>query len=74
LILAPCIIEYVENVQLNALNYILLCFSYDGSYMFRKKKCHHQGATVFHSEPHQRQYGRRQVIGRMAEPTYRRAM
>jgi hypothetical protein len=28
---------------------------------------------MFLSDPLQRQYGRRQVIGRMTEPTYRRA-
>jgi hypothetical protein len=34
--LIPCILEYVENNQQNALNSILICFSfYDGSYMFR---------------------------------------
>jgi hypothetical protein len=29
---------------------------------------------MFLSEPLQRQYGRRQVIGHMTEPTYRRAI
>jgi hypothetical protein len=33
-ILIPCILEYVENNQQNALNSILLF--YDGSYMFRQ--------------------------------------
>jgi hypothetical protein len=28
--------RYVEITQQNALNYILLYFSYDGSYMFRQ--------------------------------------
>jgi hypothetical protein len=36
-ILIPCILEYVESNQQNALNSILLYFSfYDGSYMFRQ--------------------------------------
>jgi hypothetical protein len=38
------------------------------------KQCHPQGATIFLSEPLHRQYGRRQVTGHMAEPTYRRAI
>jgi hypothetical protein len=38
------------------------------------KQYHPQGATMFLSEPLQRQYGRRQVIGHMTEPTYRRAI
>jgi hypothetical protein len=29
---------------------------------------------MFHSEPLQRQYGRRQVTGHMTESTYRRAV
>jgi hypothetical protein len=37
LIVIPCIHEYVENNQQNALNSILLYFAfYDGSYMFRR--------------------------------------
>jgi hypothetical protein len=36
------------------------------------KQCHTQGATMLLSEPLQRQYGRRQVTGRMTEPTNRR--
>jgi hypothetical protein len=37
LILTPCIIDYVETNQLNALKlYISLFFIYDGSYMFRQ--------------------------------------
>jgi hypothetical protein len=36
------------------------------------KQCHPQGATMFLSEPLQRQYGRRQVTGHMTERTYRR--
>jgi hypothetical protein len=35
-ILIPCTIEYAEINQQNALNYILLYFSYDGSFMFRQ--------------------------------------
>jgi hypothetical protein len=35
-VLIPCIIEYVENDQQNALNYIPLFISCDGSYMFRQ--------------------------------------
>jgi hypothetical protein len=63
-----------KNKQ-NALNSILLYFLfYDDSYMFRQKKCHPQGATMFLSEPLQRQYGRRQVIRRETEPTYRHAI
>jgi hypothetical protein len=36
------------------------------------KQCHPQGATMFLSEPLQRQYGSRHVTGRITEPTYRR--
>jgi hypothetical protein len=36
LVLIPCIIEYVENDQQNALNYILLFILCDGPYMFRQ--------------------------------------
>src|SRR5215468_2922200 len=34
------------------------------------KQCHPQGATMFLSEPLQRQYGRRQVIGHTYDGTY----
>jgi hypothetical protein len=74
-ILIPCILEYVENNQQNALNYILLYFSFlQWPLRVSAKHCHPQGATMFLSEPLERQYGRRQVIGRMTEPTYRRAI
>jgi hypothetical protein len=36
LVRIPCIIEYVENDQQNALSCILLFISCDGSYMFRQ--------------------------------------
>jgi hypothetical protein len=32
------------------------------------KQCHHQGESMFHSEPLQHQYGGRQVMVRMVEP------
>jgi hypothetical protein len=38
------------------------------------KQRQRQGATTFHSEPFQRQYGRGHVIGRVTERTYRRAI
>jgi hypothetical protein len=37
-------------------------------------QCYHQRETAFLSDPLQRQYGRRQVMERMVEPAYRRAM
>jgi hypothetical protein len=74
LILIPCILECIEITQQNALSSILLYFSfYDGSYMFR------QNDAILRKQlcsflSLQRQYGSRQVIGRMTEPTYRRAI
>jgi hypothetical protein len=47
LVLITCIIEYVENDQQNALNYILLIISCGGSYMFRQQLCHLQRAATF---------------------------
>jgi hypothetical protein len=74
LTLIPCIVEYVENNEQNALNSILLYFFTMAPTCFGKKKCRPQGANLFLSEPLQRQNGKRQVIGRMTGPTYRRVM
>jgi hypothetical protein len=63
LILIPCILEYVENNQQNALNSILPYFLFSRWLLHvSAKQCHPQGATMFLSEPLQRQYGRRQII------------
>jgi hypothetical protein len=63
--------EYVENNQQNTLNSILIYFSFlQWLLHVSAKQFHPQGATVFLSEPLQRQYGRRQVRGRMTEPMY----
>jgi hypothetical protein len=70
----PCIIDYIEINQLNALNYILPYFLLRWLLHVSAKQCHPQGATIFLSEPLQHQYGRRQVIGHMTGPTYRRAV
>jgi hypothetical protein len=50
-ILIPCIIDYVEINQLNALNYILLHFLLQWLLHVSAKQCHPQGATMFLSEP-----------------------
>jgi hypothetical protein len=60
LILVPCIIDYVETNQLNALK---LYTSLRWLLHVSAKQCHPQGATIFLTEPLQRQYGRRQFIG-----------
>jgi hypothetical protein len=49
----------VENNQQNARNSILLYFSFLRWLLHvSTKHCHSQGATMFLSEPLQRQYGR----------------
>jgi hypothetical protein len=58
----PCIIEYVENDQQNALNYILLYILCDGCYMFWQQLCHLQGAAKFLLSYLDVNLGRRQVI------------
>jgi hypothetical protein len=68
LILIPCIIDYVEINQLNALNYILISFLRWLLHV-SAKQYHPQGATMFLSETFQRQYGRRQIIGLMTVHT-----
>jgi hypothetical protein len=55
-------------------NYISLYFFSQWLLHVSAKQCHPQGATIFLSEPLQRQYGRRQVIGHMTEHTHRRAI
>jgi hypothetical protein len=76
LILIPCIIDYVEINQLNALKLYTSLFYFILQWLLHvsAKQCHPQRATIFISEPFQRQYGRRQVTGHMTEPTYRRAI
>jgi hypothetical protein len=51
----------VEINQLNAMSYILLYFSFTMAPTCFGKQCNLLGATMFLSEPLQRQYGRRQV-------------
>jgi hypothetical protein len=54
--------DHVENNQQNALNSILLYVSFLRWLLHvSAKQCRSQGATMFLSEPRQRQYGRRQV-------------
>jgi hypothetical protein len=65
---------YLEINQLNAPNCILLYFSFTMVPTCFGKKRHPQGATMFLSEPLQRQYGWRQVTGHMTEPTSRAAI
>jgi hypothetical protein len=48
-------------------NFISLYFFSQWLLHVSAKQCHPQGATIFLSEPLPRQYGRRQVIGRMME-------
>jgi hypothetical protein len=74
-ILIPCILEYVENIQQNALNSILLYFSfYNGPYMFRQNiAVLGEQLCSFLSHFNINMVGDRQVIGRMTETTYRRA-
>jgi hypothetical protein len=60
--------KYVDNNQQNALNPILLYFFLRWLLHVSTKQCHSQGATTFLSEPLQRQFGRRQVTVRVAEP------
>jgi hypothetical protein len=55
-------------------NYLSLYFFSQWLLHVSAKQCHPQGANMFLSEPLPRQYGRRQVIGHMTEPTYRRAI
>jgi hypothetical protein len=68
LILVPCILAYVEINHQNSLNTPFFFFLRWLLHV-SAKQCHPQGATMFLSEPHQRQYGTIQVIGRMTEPT-----
>jgi hypothetical protein len=72
LIFIPCIIDYVEINQSNALNFILPYFSFTMAPTCFGKTMPSSGSHFFLSEPLQRQYGSRQVIGHMTEPTYRR--
>jgi hypothetical protein len=70
LILIPCILELT-----NKMHWVLYFFIFLLRWLLHvsAKRCHSQGATMFLSEPLQRQYGRKQVIGHMTEPTYRRS-
>jgi hypothetical protein len=74
LILIPCIIDYVEINQPNALKLYISLFFSQWLLHVSAKQCHPQGATIFLFEPLPRQYGRRQVTGHMTEPTHRRSI
>jgi hypothetical protein len=66
--------DFVEINQPNALKLCISLFFLTMAPTVSAKQCHPQGVAIFLSEPLSRQYGRRQVIGHMTEPTHRRAI
>jgi hypothetical protein len=73
-ILIPWIINYVDIKQPNALKLYISLFFSQWLLHVSVKQCHPQGVTIFLSEPLPRQYGTRQILGHMTEPTHQRAI
>jgi hypothetical protein len=67
-------IVYRITKKKNALNSTLYFSFFRWLLHVSAKQCHPQEATTFLSESLQRQYDRRQVIGRMTGPTYQLAI
>jgi hypothetical protein len=72
-ILIPCIIDYAETNQLNALKLYTSLFTYTMAPTCFDKTMPSSGSNYFSFLSHFCQYGRRQVIGHTTEPTYRHA-